>query len=405
MSKPIKLHKPLLEIVKNGLHEIFNNGIYADKEVQHILLNNKQFGSRDRSFIAETIYDIVRWKRNYEQLMVNRKWSIGNCNNYILISLLNRKKEIVNPEIFDCEFDISKPENWLINFDGRISFPEWLDKKCFDEIGEDWNSIATALNIPAKTFIRVNTLKITPENLLELLLKENIDAKITNPTALEKTGFSFKNCIEISSKNNLKNSTFYKSGFFEFQDLGSQLIGEFCDLRPNQIVLDLCAGAGGKSLHLSAILQNKGKIYATDFKPERTKTLANRANNAGCKNIEIISFEKAMFLKNLDVILIDAPCSGIGTIKRNPDVKWKLKNSDIDNYKTIQAALLEKYNSLIQKNGKLIYATCSILPSESELQIQHFLKNNPDFELVKEIKLSPAIYGVDGFYMAEIGWK
>lgn len=405
MSKPIKLHKPLLEIVKNGLHEIFNNGIYADKEVQHILLNNKQFGSRDRSFIAETIYDIVRWKRNYEQLMVNRKWSIGNWNNYILISLLNRKKEIVNPEIFDCEFDISKPENWLINFDGRISFPEWLDKKCFDEIGEDWNSIATALNIPAKTFIRVNTLKITPENLLELLLKENIDAKITNPTALEKTGFSFKNCIEISSKNNLKNSTFYKSGFFEFQDLGSQLIGEFCDLRPNQIVLDLCAGAGGKSLHLSAILQNKGKIYATDFKPERTKTLANRANNAGCKNIEIISFEKAMFLKNLDVILIDAPCSGIGTIKRNPDVKWKLKNSDIENYKTIQAALLEKYKSLIHKNSKLIYATCSILPSENELQIQHFLKNNPDFELVKEIKLSPAIYGVDGFYMAEIGWK
>ena len=319
MSKPIKLHKPLLEIVKNGLHEIFNNGIYADKEVQKILMNNKQFGSRDRSFIAETIYDIVRWKRNYEQLMVNRKWSIGNWNNYILISLLNRKKEIVNPEIFDCEFDISKPENWLINFDGRISFPEWLDKKCFDEIGEDWNSIATALNIPAKTFIRVNTLKITPQNLLELLLKENIDAKITNPTALEKTGFSFKNCIEISSKNNLKNSTFYKSGFFEFQDLGSQLIGEFCDLKSNQTVLDLCAGAGGKSLHLSAILQNKGKIYATDFKPERTKTLVNRANNAGCKNIEIISFEKAMFLKNLDVVLIDAPCSGIGTIKRNPE--------------------------------------------------------------------------------------
>ncbi|MBK6276208.1 MAG: RsmB/NOP family class I SAM-dependent RNA methyltransferase [Saprospirales bacterium] len=185
----------------------------------------------------------------------------------------------------------------------------------------------------------------------------------------------------------MKNSTFYKSGFFEFQDLGSQLIGEFCDLKSNQIVLDLCAGAGGKSLHLSAILQNKGKIYATDFKPERTKTLANRANNAGCKNIEIISFEKAMFLKNLDVILIDAPCSGIGTIKRNPDVKWKLKNNDIDNYKTIQAALLEKYKSLIHKNGKLIYATCSILPSENELQIQHFLKNNPDFELVKEIKL------------------
>ncbi len=405
MSKPIKLHKPLLEIVKNGLHEIFNNGIYADKEVQHILLNNKQFGSRDRSFIAETIYDIVRWKRNYEQLMVNRKWPIGNWNNYILISLLNRKKEIVNPEIFDCEFDISKPENWLINFDGRISFPEWLDKKCFDEIGEDWNSIATALNIPAKTFIRVNTLKITPQNLLELLLKENIDAKITNPTALEKTGFSFKNCIEISSKNNLKNSTFYKSGFFEFQDLGSQLIGEFCDLKSNQTILDLCAGAGGKSLHLSAILQNKGKIYATDFKPERTKTLANRANNAGCKNIEIISFEKAMFLKNLDVVLIDAPCSGIGTIKRNPDVKWKLKNSDIENYKTIQASLLEKYKSLIHKNSKLIYATCSILPSENELQIQHFLKNNSAFELVKDIKLSPAIHGVDGFYMAEIRTK
>lgn len=415
ISKPIKLHKPLLEIVKNGLHEIFKNGSYADKEVQKILTNNKQFGSRDRSFIAETIYDIVRWKRNYEVLIESRVKSQEsrqeNWNYLILVSLLNRKKEIINPEIFDIEFDFNNKEKWLIDFNGRTSFPEWLDKLCSDEIGADWPAIAEALNVPAKTFIRVNTLKTTTENLLELLAKENVESKkvdedcfVPRNDASVYNAFheTAKNCIEILSRNNLRNSSLYKAGFFEFQDFGSQLIGEFCAIQPNKTVLDLCAGAGGKTLHLSSILQNKGKIYATDFKSERTKQLAMRASHAGCKNIEIIPFSSVNSLRNLDVVLIDAPCSGLGTIKRNPDVKWKLQNETIDRYIEIQASLLEKNKSLIDKTGKIIYATCSILPSENELQVQRFLKKHPNFELRKEIKLSPHLYGVDGFYMAEL---
>lgn len=410
MSKPIKLHKPLLEIVKNGLHEIFKNGSYADKEVQKILMNNKQFGSRDRSFIAETIYDIVRWKQNY-QLVLDSKFRNQNSGQkefdyLIFISLLNRKKEIVNPDIFEIDFDSKKLESWLINFDGRASFPEWLDTRCANEIGEDWTKMATALNIPAQPFIRINTSKINAAELLILLAKENIEAKLVDENEYHSVfKIAAKNCIQIASKNNLRNSTIYKSGLFEFQDLGSQLISEFCDINPNQTVVDLCAGAGGKTVHLSMLLQNKGKIYASDFKPERTKQLTLRAKQAGCKNIEIIPFEKIMFLKNIDIVLIDAPCSGLGTIKRNPDVKWKLTNNDIEKYIEIQASLLEKHKSLIGKNGKIIYATCSILPSENELQIQHFLKNNLDFELKRELKLSPHIYGVDGFYMAELTRK
>lgn len=135
MSKPIKLHKPLLEIVKVGLHEIFSNGSYADKEVQKILANNKQLGARDRSFIAETIYDIVRWKRNYEQSIVGSQWSLENWNIFILLSLVNRKKEILNLEILGI--DANEIKNNIVDFDGRKSFAEWLDKRCFDEIGDD----------------------------------------------------------------------------------------------------------------------------------------------------------------------------------------------------------------------------------------------------------------------------
>ena len=149
-------------------------------------------------------------------------------------------------------------------------------------------------------------------------------------------------------------------------------------------------------------MNNTGKIYSTDHNPDRLENLAKRAQQAGCKNIEIIDYVNAKEQKNIDVLLIDAPCSGLGTIKRHPDSKWKLKNEDIENYIKIQSFLLEDYKGVINGSKKIIYATCSILPSEGEWQVKRFIEKNPDYELRKELRIHPHQYPCDGFYMAEL---
>ncbi|MDB5228444.1 MAG: methyltransferase [Bacteroidota bacterium] len=399
--KPIKLHKPLLQTVQKGLENIFADS-YADKEVQKILRTNKQFGSKDRSFIAETIYDIVRWKRNYEIIIKGLQIPDANWQAFIFVSLLRRQYDLLNPEIFEIDIDTLNDNDQLdlpLN-DSRISFPEWLDQRCYNELDEAWNEIASSLNIPARIFIRANTLKTTAEKLLTLIKKEGIDAVI--PFSSMNPERAIKTCIEILSKNNLRNSGLYKSGLLEFQDLGSQAIGQFCEVKTGQTVLDLCAGAGGKTLQLSALLNNTGKIYATDKNQARLENLEKRTQQAGCGNIKVINYDEVKTLKDIDVLLIDAPCSGLGTIKRHPDTKWKLKNEDIEQYIGIQSSLLQENKSIIRTSGKIIYATCSILPSEGEDQIKNFLRKNSEYILKKELRIHPHLHGCDGFYMAEI---
>lgn len=402
--KPTKLHKPLLQTVQRGLENIFE-GSYADKEVQKILRTNKQFGSKDRSFIAETIYDIVRWKKNYEIIIESLKISDSGWQAFIFVSLMKRQYDLLNPEIFGIDIDHLKDDalSPLPLNDSRISFPGWLDERCYNELSEAWNKIAESLNAPARIFIRANTLRTSREKLLNLLKQEGIETAV--PFSSSNSEREIKTCIEILSKNNLRNSTLYKNGLFEFQDLGSQAIGQFCNVKAGQTVVDLCAGAGGKTLQLSALMNNTGKIYATDKLHLRLENLDKRVQQAGCRNIKVINYDEVKTLKDVDVLLIDAPCSGLGTIKRHPDTKWKLKNEDIERYIEIQSSLLQEYKNIIHTSGKIIYATCSILPSEGEDQIKNFLQKNPEFILKNELRIHPHFHGCDGFYMAEISRK
>ncbi len=406
----IKIHKPIIDAVIVCLKAVFEEGKVADKEVSVMLKQNKNFGSRDRSMIAESVYDIVRWKLKYEYQLSNAGSQFTMFKHLVLISLLNRNYTIKNIEIFDVTNDeiieLRKvveqpiPETHIAQ-----SYPKEFYKFCEKSIGEQWHSLAIALNRKSKVFIRTNALKITRDKLLELLKSENIETSIDCFAALTMKENS--NCIEILSKNNLRNSDLYRQGLFEFQDIGSQAIGNFLfdaiedKTKLNEItILDLCAGAGGKTLHLSALLNNKGKIYATDYKASRLKNLEQRAEQAGCSNIKIIDYKDVKQLKNIDFILMDAPCSGTGTFKRQADLKYKVTQEKINEYQTIQASLLHDYKNLIHKNGKLIYATCSILPQENELQIKDFLKSNHDFKLIKSQQLLPTQYDGDGFYMA-----
>lgn len=398
----IKIHASILQTIIACLKSIFEEQKVADKEVGFILKQNKNFGARDRSMIAESVYDIVRWKLKYSHQLGVYHPAYTKYAHLVLMSLLNRKYKIKNPEIFEVtEKEIQELENviTLPVSENHItqSYPEAFYNFCLEHIGEQWHAIAVALNNKPTIYIRVNTLKTTTADFIDLLKKEAIDYE---PTQLE-------NCIKILSKNNLKNSIYYKQGLFEFQDIGSQTIGLFLMNAIQNIkqihpitILDLCAGAGGKTLQISALLKNNGKIYATDYQASRVKNLALRAQQAGCKNIEIIDFNEAKKLKNIDCILIDAPCSGTGTFKRQADLKYKINSEKVNEYSAIQRSLLQEYKNCLHKNGKIIYATCSILPQENEQTIQFFLEQNTTFSIEKTQQLLPTTYDGDGFFMA-----
>jgi|TARA_B100000900_G_C20252861_1_gene582746 16S rRNA (cytosine967-C5)-methyltransferase len=210
---------------------------------------------------------------------------------------------------------------------------------------------------------------------------------------------------------NLFNKNSFQRGFFEIQDASSQLVAPFLKIEPGMKICDICAGAGGKTLHLSALSKNKGKIIAMDIYKHKLDILKKRAKRNGAFNIETKLIENSKSTKRLkgkiDRLLIDAPCSGLGVLKRNPDSKWKLDLEFLRKIKETQLEILKKYSSLVKHNGKMVYATCSILPSENELQIEKFLNSceGKHFKLEEEKKISPFLSGFDGFYMARLSLK
>lgn len=407
----IKIHPPIIEAIIHCLKSIIEDGKVADKEVAQILKQNKQFGARDRSMIAESVYDIVRWRLKYINQLEKSLPHLTYYKHIIAVSLLNRNYEIKNWEALEITQKEVEVLQQLIQQpieDKHIaqSYPKTFYDYCLSQIGAEWYVLSEALNHIPSVFIRANTLKITTQDLYLLLQKESISVTTANVETLSEK-LQSKECLQILSKNNLKNSTLYKQGLFEFQDLGSQVIGIFLKEHLNKNIdfsrlniLDKCAGAGGKTLHLSALLQNKGKIFATDYNESRLKNLHERAKQSGCLNIEVLEYKNIKSIKNLDIILIDAPCSGSGTFKRQPDLKYKITTEKIQDYTNIQAGLLQESAKQLSKKGKIIYATCSILPQENQLQINSFLAQHPEFVLEDEIQLLPTNYKGDGFYMA-----
>ena len=243
--------------------------------------------------------------------------------------------------------------------------------------------------------MRANTLRTTRQQLERSLNENEIETRVDA---------NYKDALILKERKNVFRTDAFKSGFFEVQDASSQLVAEFLEVKPGMRVVDTCAGAGGKTLHLAALMENKGQIIAMDIYAGKLKELKRRAKRAGAHNITPRVIESSKTIKKLkesaDRVLIDAPCSGLGVLKRNPDAKWKLQPEFIENIKKTQAEILESYSRIVKKGGKMVYATCSILPSENEEQVAKFLKNNSDFTKVKENKVLPSKSGYDGFYMA-----
>lgn len=400
-SSSPRLHKNLVGAVVEALGTIFGQNIYADKVIERLLKSNRKWGAKDRAFIAESTYEIVRWWRFLWEVY-GKQPTLKRKELFHLFGIYWLSKGYGLPEhwrsfeaIWDFNFKAAKGH--LPNEVGSLqSFPIWLDQLAEEELGKEWPKIAKALNQPSKMIARTNTLKTNRTSLLNRLEEQEVEV---SPFDMNEEGIIFRR------KHNLFNNPIFREGNFEVQDGGSQLIAPYLDVKPGMRVIDACAGAGGKTLHLSALMQNKGSIVAMDVEAWKLKELQKRARRNGAHNIEVRTIESSKTIKRLhntaDRLLLDVPCSGTGVIKRNPDTKWKLQPEDVERVKSIQSNILNSYSKMLKKDGQMVYATCSILNSENEAQVAKFLDGNTEFELLKEKRVNPS-ENTDGFYMALI---
>ncbi len=398
MSKSPRLHKNLVAAVIEALETSFGKGYYADKVIERILKRNPKWGSRDRGFIAENTYEIVRWWRLLWDLY-GKETSLKRKDLYRLFGIWWQWQGYELPDWpqFDTVRGLDLKKRYKEIEDDlavRESWPDWLAELAQSELGDAWPEIAKASNIPAEVFIRTNSLKTDRKSLLQELAAENCPAK-----AIEANEVG----IVLEQRKNTFRFKSFQAGHFEVQDGGSQMIAPFLEVSPGMRVIDACAGAGGKSLHLAALMKNKGSIIAMDVEAWKLKELQKRARRNGVHNIETRPIENAKSIKRLhnsaDRLLLDVPCSGTGVIKRNPDTKWKLRPEHLDRVRKIQGDIIADYSKMLKSGGKMVYATCSILRSENEAQVEKFLAEHPDFKLIEEQRVNPSAWS-DGFYMA-----
>ncbi|OUS01949.1 RNA methyltransferase [Flavobacteriales bacterium 33_180_T64] len=398
----MRLHRNLCFSVIDGLTLIFNEGKYADKVIQQLLRRDKRWGSRDRAFVAETTYDIVRWKRLYAEI-AEVKAPYDRDNLWRIFAVWATLRGIKLP---DWKYFENTPQRKIKGRFDELSqtrkfkeaIPDWLDELGASELGESlWSKEIAALNVQADVILRVNTLKTTKDKLQSLLFDDNIETESIK---------GHTNALKLKERANVFQTEAFKNGFFEVQDASSQLVAEFLDVKPGMRVVDTCAGAGGKTLHIASLMENKGQIIALDIYANKLHELKRRAKRNGAFNIETRPIESTKVVKKLydkaDRVLIDAPCSGLGVLRRNPDAKWKLQPEFIDTIKKTQQDILQQYSRIVKPGGQLVYATCSILPSENKKQVDIFLTSDQgkEFTFIKDKSVLSHKSGYDGFYMA-----
>jgi len=397
----MRLHRTLVFATIDALNHIFNDGEYADKVVAVTLKRDKRWGSHDRKFIAETIYEIVRWKRLYAEIAdVKEHFSRDDLWRIFTVWAVLRGYPLPDWKQFEGtptrkikgKFDeLSKIRIY------RESIPDWMDDLAVKEIGEEtWTKEIAAQNQQAQVVLRVNTLKTTKEKLRAILMDLDIETLYLD---------NYPDALVLKERANVFLTDAFKDGLFEVQDASSQLVARFLDVKPGMRVVDACAGAGGKTLHIASLMENKGQIIAMDLYESKMKQLKQRAKRNSAFNIEYRIIDSTKVIKKLhdsaDRVLIDAPCSGLGVLKRNPDSKWKLQPEFVENIKEVQAEVLQSYSKIVKPGGKLVYATCSILPSENQEQVNKFLQSETgkNFTFVEDKKITAQESGFDGFYM------
>lgn len=393
----MKLFPNLVQAVITSLQDIFGDNQYADKVIERVLKSNPKWGARDRAFIAENVYEIVRWYRLLYEIDGGEPqdeaawWRMFGAWQILNGQELPEWKEFKG---LDPKAILARRKKLESVRKIRESIPDWLEERGARELEVAWEPVLHALNEPAPLVIRVNTLKMDADSLHQLLLAEGVQTE-----RLEGDG------MKVLQRKNLFSTQAFKQGFFEVQDYASQQVAPFLQAEPGMRVIDACAGGGGKSLHLASLMQNKGRIIAMDTEGWKLDELKRRARRAGADIIETRIIDSTKIIKrqenSADRLLLDVPCSGLGVVRRNPDAKWKLDIPFIERVRQTQQEILQSYSRMLKPGGLMVYATCSILPSENEQQVQSFLESqNGRFKLLDSKSLLPQEFGYDGFFMA-----
>ncbi|HEX4986996.1 MAG TPA: RsmB/NOP family class I SAM-dependent RNA methyltransferase [Burkholderiales bacterium] len=390
----------------------------ADAVLRHFFAANRELGQRDRAFIAETVFAILRHKRLLEKLVADATPRRLVCA--ALVKIQGYGLGQLEPLLKDGDLD------WLIALKAadasslppavRLSLPDWLYDRLVSQTSvEQAEAFGRAMLKPAPLDLRVNTLAASREQVLERLAADGFEAA---PARFSPSG------IRLAGKPAINRNDLYTSGAVEVQDEGSQLLAYLLAPRRREMVVDFCAGAGGKALQIGAMMQSQGRLYAFDVSAKRLKNLQPRLRRSGLSNVhpQLISDENDPRVKRLagkiDRVLVDAPCSGLGTLRRNPDLKWRQSPQSVDELATKQTAILRAAATLLKPGGRLVYATCSVLARENRDIVEAFLSAHPDFgrvscgETLREgridlecgdfLELSPQVHDTDAFFAATL---
>jgi 16S rRNA (cytosine967-C5)-methyltransferase len=411
----------------------------TDRVISKYYELKRYLGSNDRSFITESVYDLMRNLSKIEHLV---KISLDTYPQYkeniptILLFFglfIYRSAEyetsdktfydIFKEKLGDVDINslIAVVENNIlqldaVGFDVKYSFQPWMVQKLSGVVkNEELENLLDSLNKPAPTTIRVVGSKTSKGRLKEILEKKK-------KVEVEKTMIAPEG-LTISKRINFQEMEEFKRGLFEVQDEGSQVVTLLTEVKPGMVVLDVCAGGGGKTIYMSELMKNAGKIFAFDIDKDRIKNLGKRIKDKNFKNINVVKVKTELkyFVGTFDVVLVDAPCTGSGTIRRNPDLKWRIKEKDIVKYTNLQLEILNEYAQMVKMNGSLVYVTCSLFKEENEDVINKFLESKPnfavanlapilksndiknlevvsDFDNLKYLHLFPYIHKTDGFF-------
>lgn len=389
----MKMHRILAEAAAGITKSVFKEHKVLDHVLAAAFEENPKWGRRDRSFIAETVFEVVRWRRALGFLADSEEANAMCAAQWVRmgydIPAWWTFKGLQAAEMTARETDLAAQPRAV-----RESIPDWLDALGAAELGAAWDVEIAALNQRAPVYLRVNTLKTTRVLAIEWLATCNVAAGEVPglPDAL------------VLAPGKALPKPLRADGRVEIQDAGSQLIAPLVDPQPGERIIDACSGAGGKALHLAALMGNEGRVFGMDVDGKKLAELERRAKRAGAtclKSKPILATTSVDFGAIADRLLIDAPCSGLGTLKRQPDLKWRLKPAQLERARAIQQELLATYPAMLRPGGRLVYATCSILPSENRAAVDSLLERG-GFTLVEECPVSPAATGFDGFYAAAL---
>ena len=390
-----------IKLINSILYENFNKDIPLDR-VYAGHFKKIKLKPQEQALIIDLVNDLIR-RLNYYTFIAgyNRTRDGKRHINKLICALHIEKNWPVPKDLPDCEdFSVKQAKTRreqareIPNL--RYGCPEWLDVLGRDQLGEQWEKEKVALSRKPERYIRTNTLKTTREELCSRLADAQISFEVPDDQ---------EDAIKITGNADIFKTQMFRDGLFEQQDIGSQKIAPFLQVKPGLRVIDACAGAGGKTLHLSALMKGKGIIIAMDDKDWKLQALKERAKRAGSFNTQTRHIDSTKVIKKLkesaDRVLLDVPCSGTGVLKRNFDTKWQDNSHDIRELTVIQADILDRYSQMTKKGGILVYSTCSILPMENQNQITAFLEKHPEFILEEQQTVYPSAGG-DGFFMARM---